>query len=54
MKNNIDYIYKYSNLNPMQTSVQILTGEYKDIIVEFGSSDLNQYFDENGRSYLTY
>lgn len=38
MQNDKDFIYEYSDLNLFQTRVQILTGEYKDIIVEFGTS----------------
>jgi hypothetical protein len=38
MKNNVDYIYEYSDLTPFQTRVQILTGKYKDVILEFGGS----------------
>ena len=38
MQNNKDFIYEYSDLNLFQTRTQILTGEYKDIIVEFGTS----------------
>jgi len=38
MKNNKDFIYEYSDLNLFHTRTQILTGKYKDIIVEFGTS----------------
>ncbi len=38
MKHNKDFIYEYSDLNLFQTRTQILTGQYKDIIVEFGTS----------------
>jgi hypothetical protein len=38
MKNNKDFIYEYSDLNLFQTRTQILTGKYKDIILEFGTS----------------
>lgn len=38
MQNDKDFIYEYSDLNLFQTRAQILTGEYKDIIVEFGTS----------------
>jgi hypothetical protein len=38
MQNDKDFIYEYSDLNLFQTRVQILTGEYKDIILEFGTS----------------
>ena len=38
MKNNKDFIYEYSDLNLFQTRTQILTGKYKDIIIEFGTS----------------
>ena len=38
MKNEIDFIYEYSDLNHLKTRVQILTGEYADTILEFGGS----------------
>lgn len=38
MKNNIDYIYEYSDLNLFQTRTKILQGEYADIILEFGGA----------------
>jgi hypothetical protein len=38
MEHNKDFIYEYSDLNLFQTRTQILTGKYKDIIVEFGTS----------------
>jgi hypothetical protein len=47
MKNNIDFIYEYSDLNLFQTRVKILTGVYADIILEFGGSMLAQMGSEN-------
>lgn len=47
MKNNIDFIYEYSDLNLFQTRVQILTSKYAGIILEFGSSILAQIGDKN-------
>lgn len=47
MKNNIDYIYEYSDLNLFNTRVQILTGEYSGIILEYGASHLAQWEDNN-------
>jgi hypothetical protein len=47
MKNKIDFIYEYSDLNELQTRVQVLTGEYKDTIVEFGGSNLLQNGSKN-------
>jgi len=38
MEHNKDFIYEYSDLNLFQTRTQILTGKYKDIILEFGTS----------------
>lgn len=38
MKNKKDYIYEYSDLNKFQTRVQVLTGDYAEVILEFGSS----------------
>lgn len=46
MKNKKDYIYEYSDLNLFQTRVKILTGEYKDIILEFADSHLIQRSDK--------
>jgi hypothetical protein len=40
MKNEIDYIYEYSDLNPYYTRVKILTGEYQGVILEFGHFDM--------------
>ena len=42
MKNNIDYIYEYSDLNLFQTRVKVLTGHYADLVLEFGGSGLEQ------------
>lgn len=47
MKNNIDFVYEYSDLNLFQTRVEILTGEYAEIILEFGGSILAQNGDQN-------
>jgi hypothetical protein len=47
MENGVDFIYEYSDLNLFCTRVQILTGEYKDLILEFGASGLAQWV-ENG------
>jgi hypothetical protein len=49
MKKNKDYIYEYSDLNLFQTRVQILTGEYKGIILEFGSSHIES--SQNGNNF---
>lgn len=38
MNKGIDYIYEYSDLNLLHTRVKILTGKYKDTILEFGGS----------------
>ena len=42
LQNKKDYIYEYSDLNLFQTRVKILTGDYKDVILEFGSSHVVQ------------
>ena len=47
MKNKIDFIYEFSDLNLFHTRVQILTGEYKNLIFEFGGSGLMEWI-ENG------
>lgn len=47
MKNNEDYIYEYSDLNLFQTRVKILTGIYEGMILEFGSSVLSRWHEEN-------
>jgi len=51
MKNGIDFIYEYSDLNIFKTRVQILTGEYADTILEFGGSILAQC---NGKNTFTF
>jgi hypothetical protein len=47
MKNNIDFVYEYSDLNLFQTRVHILTGKYAGIILEFGGSVLAQIGKDN-------
>jgi hypothetical protein len=47
MKNNIDFVYEYSDLNLFQTRVHILTGKYAGIILEFGGSVLAQIGEDN-------
>jgi len=47
MKNNIDFIYEFSDLNLFHTRVQVLTGQYKDLVFEFGGSGLMEWI-ENG------
>jgi hypothetical protein len=42
MVNEKDFIYEYSDLNLFQTRVKVLTGKYKDIVVEFGTSGIMQ------------
>ena len=47
MKNGIDFIYEYSDLNLFQTRVQIFTGKYAGIILEFAGSVLAQIGNKN-------
>ena len=47
MKNNIDFIYEYSDLNLFYTRVKVLTGQYKGLIAEFGGSRLAQWTEKN-------
>jgi hypothetical protein len=47
MKNGKDFIYEYSDLNLLQTRIKILTGKYKGIIFELGSSHLTQAGEKN-------
>jgi len=47
MKNGIDFVYEYSDLNLLQTRVKILTGEYAEIVLEFAGSNLAQWEDKN-------
>jgi len=47
MKNNVDFIYEYSDLNLFQTRVKVLTGRYRGVILEFGGSGLAQHGDKN-------
>lgn len=51
MKNGIDFIYEYSDLNLFQTRVKILTGEYAGIVLEFGGSYLSQSKDANSFTF---
>ncbi|MDE2057193.1 MAG: hypothetical protein KGI88_08225 [Betaproteobacteria bacterium] len=51
MKNNIDFIYEYSDLNLFQTRVEVLKGTYKGLIVEFGSSYLVCSPDSNNFTF---
>ena len=47
MKNGIDFVYEYSDLNLFYIRTQILTGKYAGIILEFGSSMLAQCEADN-------
>lgn len=47
MKNNVDFIYEYSDLNFLQTRVKLLTGKYKDMVLEFGGSYVCSHGDVN-------
>lgn len=47
MKNGVDFIYEYSDLNLFHTRVKILTGQYAGIVLEFGGSLLAQLGSEN-------
>lgn len=47
MKNNIDFRYEYSDLNLFQTRVEVLAGNFKGMILEFGKSVLAQWDDKN-------
>jgi len=47
MKNDVDFIYEYSDLNLFKSRVAILTGEYADTILEFGGSILAQDGNQN-------
>ena len=38
MKNNVDFIYEYSDLNLFQTRAKVLTGKYKGMVIEYGKS----------------
>jgi len=53
MKNNIDYIYEYSDLNLFNTRVKLLTGDYKGMVLEFGGSGLLQWVngEESGNKF---
>ena len=44
---NQDFIYDYSDLNLLQTRVQVLNGKYEGMIVEIGNSSLTQWQDKN-------
>lgn len=47
MKNGVDFIYEYSDLNTLQTRVKVLTGKYSGLILEFGGSGLAQFENQN-------
>jgi hypothetical protein len=47
MKNGIDFVYEYSDLNLFHTRVQILIGEYAGIVLEYGGSGIAQWEDKN-------
>ena len=47
MKNGIDFVYEYSDLNLFHTRVQILTGEYAGIILEYGGSGIAKWENKN-------
>jgi hypothetical protein len=51
MKNGIDFVYEYSDLNLFQTRVKVLTGRYRGLILEFGGSVLSQKGDENSFTF---
>jgi hypothetical protein len=42
MKNGIDFIYDYSDLNMYQIRVHVLTGDYAGLIFELGGSGIGQ------------
>ena len=47
MKNGTDFVYEYSDLNLFHTRVQIITGKYAGIILEFGGSGIAICKDKN-------
>lgn len=47
MKHHVDFIYEYSDLNPLFTRVKILTGQYAGMVLEYGGSVLHQWEDKN-------
>lgn len=47
MKNGVDFIYEYSDLNIFHTRVQILTGKYAGIVLEYGGSLLAECLGKN-------
>lgn len=51
MKNGIDFIYEYSDLNLFQTRVKVLTGKYSGLVLEFGGSLLAQDGKNNDFSF---
>lgn len=42
MKNDIDFVWDYSDLNIYQIRVHVLTGEYAGLIFELGGSGIGQ------------
>lgn len=47
MRNGVDFIYEYSDLNLFHLRVKILTGKYAGIVMEFGGSLLAQVEETN-------
>ena len=46
MKNGIDFIYDYSDLNMYQIRVHVLTGDYAGLVFELGGSGIGQSIDK--------
>ena len=46
MKNGIDFVYDYSDLNMYQIRIHILTGDYAGLIFELGGSGIGQSIDK--------
>ncbi len=46
-----DFVYEFSDLNLLQTRVQVLRGNYKGMIVEFGGSLLSTKAGKRGGEF---
>jgi len=46
MKNGIDFLYDYSDLNMYQIRVHVLTGDYTGLIFELGGSGIGQSIEK--------
>jgi hypothetical protein len=51
LKNKVDYIYEFSDLNLFHIRSKVLTGDYANTIIEFGGSHLMQKTGQKGGDF---